>query len=78
MGTPVACVAWPKLEMVTQRPVVSVEGRRVVVGREGAPALAGLGTSIPGFVVGAVDVGRLRRAAVRWPFAAVAWAVAGR
>ena len=43
----------------TQRPVVGVEGRRVVVGREGAPALVGLGTSVLGF-----KDGRRRLAAV--------------
>ena len=37
------------VETVTQRPVVGVEGRRVVVGREGTPALVGLGTIVPGF-----------------------------
>ena len=36
-------------EMVTQRPVVGVEGRRVMVEREGTPALVGLGTSVLGF-----------------------------
>ena len=47
------------VETVTQRPVVGVEGRRVVVGREGAPALVGLGTSVLGF-----KDGRRRLAAV--------------
>ena len=47
------------VETVTQRPVVDVEGRRVVVGREGTPALVGLGTSVPGF-----KGGRRRLAAV--------------
>ena len=37
------------VETVTQWPVVGVEGRRVVVGREGPPALVGLGTSVLGF-----------------------------
>ena len=54
---PVACVPWPKLETGAQRSVVGVEGRGAVVGREGSPALVGLGTSVPDFVVGAVDVG---------------------
>ena len=39
--------------------MVGVEGRRVVVGREGTPALVGLGTSVPGF-----KGGRRRLAAV--------------
>ena len=43
------------VESVTQRPVVVVEGSRVVVGRGGSPALVGLGTSAQ--VLGAVDVG---------------------
>ena len=47
------------VETVTQRPVVGVEGRRGVVGREGAPALVGLGTSVLGF-----KDGRRRLAAV--------------
>jgi len=47
------------VETVTQRPVVGVEGRRVVVGREGTPALVGLGTSVLGF-----KDGRRRLAAV--------------
>ena len=47
------------VEMVTQRPEVGVEGRRVMVGREGAPALVGLGTSVLGF-----KDGRRRLAAV--------------
>ena len=47
------------VDTVTQRPVVGVEGRRVVVGREGAPALVGLGTSVLGF-----KDGRRRLAAV--------------
>ena len=37
------------VETVTQGPVLGVEGRRMVVGREGTPALVGLGTSVPGF-----------------------------
>ena len=47
------------VETVTQGPVVGVEGRRVVVGREGTPAFVGLGTSVPGF-----RDGRRRLAAV--------------
>ena len=39
--------------------MVGVEGRRVVVGRDGTPALVGLGTSVPGF-----KGGRRRLAAV--------------
>ena len=35
------------VETVTQRPVVRVEGRRVVVGREGIPALVGLAIGVP-------------------------------
>ena len=37
------------VETVPQGLVVGVEGRRVVVGREGTPALVGLGTSVPGY-----------------------------
>ena len=37
------------VERVTQWTVVDIEGRRVVVGRDGTPALVGLGTSVPGF-----------------------------
>ena len=64
------------VESVTQRPVVVVEGSRVVVGRGGSPALVGLGTSVPG--LGSVDVGWLLCAPRRWSFAAVSWTVAGR
>ena len=56
------------VETVTQGPVLGVKGRRVVVGREGTPALGGLGTSVPG--LGTVDVGWLLCAAWRWSFAA--------
>ena len=47
------------VETVTQGPVVGVEGRRVVVGREITPAFVGLGTSVPVF-----RGGRRRLAAV--------------
>ena len=47
------------VERVTQWTVVDIEGRRVVVGRDGTPALVGLGTSVPGF-----KGGRRRLAAV--------------
>ena len=47
------------VETVTQGPVVGVEGRRVVVEREGTPALVGLGTIVSGF-----RGGRRRLAAV--------------
>ena len=46
-------VPLPKLRRGAQRPVVGVQGCRVVVQREEAPLLVDLATSVPAFVVGA-------------------------